>query len=95
MANTLFSKIFNKLSEFAMKSNEVIEHHNDNNIQLCNRNELDKDVLDKLLNAEKDINDVYEHRFDLVEKALFASGDTVNELIEVITFQLISFITVV
>lgn len=78
-----------------MKSNEVIEHHNDNNIQLCNRNDFDGDVLDKLLNAEKDINDVYEHRLDLVEKALFASGDTVNELIKVISFQLISFITVV
>lgn len=43
----------------------------------------EEDVLDKLLNAETDINDVYERRLCLIRNALLASGDTVNELVEV------------
>lgn len=87
MASILFSKIFNIPSRFReSRSNEVMQQYDDKGSKLSTYT-TDEDTLDKLLNEEKVINDVYEHRLDLVRKALSISGDTtVDELIDVINF---------
>lgn len=80
MAKFLFSNIFNRISgdQVLESKTEVLKHKTTNEI----------DVLDKLLSAEKEISDIYERRLQLINKTLFASGDTVDELIEVFDFSL-------